>query len=318
VFRVGGTNSGHTVIAPTGTPCVFRMLPTAALLPDPICALGAGSYIDPELLFQEMKVARLDPARLVIDRNAFVISEEHKRQEFEWGLGARIGSTQSGTGAAVADRIMRRSEKYLAENDERLRPFVSQESTALLARSRLDRGEHVIVEGTQGFGLSVFHSQYYPNVTSRDTTAATFLAEVGLSPFDVQDIVLVIRAYPIRVSGDSGPLPNEIDWAIVTRDAGSSSPIVEYTSVTNRVRRVGRFDPTVVRRAIDVNKPTILILNHADYFDHESGERGIVTDKVRDEAQKIERSIDRMIDHIGIGARTLLPRPNYLRKALIA
>lgn len=311
-LRVGGTNSGHTVIGPTGTPCVFRMLPTAALLPDPICALGAGTYIDPELLFQEMKVARLDPARLVIDRNAFVIAEEHKRLECEWALSARIGSTQSGTGAAVADRIMRRSNKYLAVNDERLRPFVSRESTALIARSRLKRGEHVIVEGTQGFGLSVFHSEHYPMATSRDTTASAFLSEAGLSPFDAEDVVLVIRAHPIRVAGNSGPLPTEIDWNIVTQESGSITPISERTSVTKQLRRVGRFDASIVRQAIAVNRPTTIVLNHVDYLDRTMAQRGTLETMAVNFVHWVEEQIGQTVNYIGLGPAKLALRQDFI------
>ena len=52
--RVGGSNSGHTVIDSSGSPIIFRHLPTAALLPDVTCVLGAGSYINPEILLQEV------------------------------------------------------------------------------------------------------------------------------------------------------------------------------------------------------------------------------------------------------------------------
>ena len=50
VVRVGGSNSGHTGYARDGTRHVLRQLPTAALLPDVLCVIGAGSYIDPEIL----------------------------------------------------------------------------------------------------------------------------------------------------------------------------------------------------------------------------------------------------------------------------
>ncbi len=82
----------------------------------------------------------------------------------------------------------------------------------------------------------------YPYVTSRDTSAAAILSECGLSPFDVENIVMVIRAFPIRVSGDSGELPNEINWDILRDELGTINNMTEYTSCTNRVRRVARFD----------------------------------------------------------------------------
>ncbi len=50
VVRVGGTNSGHTVIDPIGNPVIFRQLPTPAILPDVICVLPAGTYINPVIL----------------------------------------------------------------------------------------------------------------------------------------------------------------------------------------------------------------------------------------------------------------------------
>ena len=57
------------------------------------------------------------------------------------------------------------------------------------ANFALDHGKKVLVEGTQGFGLSLYHSDSYPKATSRDTTAAGFLSEVGLSPMLVSEIV---------------------------------------------------------------------------------------------------------------------------------
>ena len=57
--RIGGPNSGHTVISPSGDPIIFKHLPTAAILPDVTCVLGAGSYINPDILLAEIKVAGL-------------------------------------------------------------------------------------------------------------------------------------------------------------------------------------------------------------------------------------------------------------------
>jgi adenylosuccinate synthase len=59
--RVGGPNSGHTAIDVTGKTHVFRHLPTAALLPDVTCVIGAGSYVDPEVLLGEIARTNLPP-----------------------------------------------------------------------------------------------------------------------------------------------------------------------------------------------------------------------------------------------------------------
>jgi len=54
--------------------------------------------------------------------------------------------------------------------------------TGLEVRRFLDAGKRVVVEGTQGFGLSLLLGGYWPKATSRDTTAAGFLAEAGAEP----------------------------------------------------------------------------------------------------------------------------------------
>lgn len=304
--RVGGSNSGHTVIDDHGVARIFRMLPTAAILPDTICVLGAGSYVDVDVLKSEIESVGLAPDRLIIDPNAYIVSNNHKRAERDWGLGKRIGSTLSGTGAAVVDRILRSSTHHLARNDERLAPYVAKGSVRAFLRTHLRRGDHIVLEGTQGFGLSLLHSPYYPKTTSRDTTAAAFVAEAGLSPFDVEDIVLVIRAFPIRVPGDSGPLPDEIDWPTVAKEAGSLTSIEEQTSVTKRPRRVARFHNHIVRLAIETNLPTQIALNHVDYFDVQCTKVGALTTRAKTGLSQIERSIGQRVDLIGIGASKLI------------
>lgn len=305
-IRVGGSNSGHTAIDRRGIPRVFRVLPTPALLDDVMCVLGAGAYIDVEMLLSEMKVAALPADRLVIDPNAYLITEHHKRTENQSGLRERIGSTQSGTGVAVVDRISRHSSDNLAQNDPRLQKFLKP--TRPFLRSTLDRGEHVIIEGTQGFGLSLLHSRYYPKTTSRDTTAAAFVAEAGLSPLDVREIILVLRAFPIRVPGASGHLPQEIDWETVACEGGWDRSLIERTSVTDQVRRVARFDPQIPLEAIEVNCPTQVVLNHADYFDLTSHHQGRVSAKAMAAVSNIEESLGRKVDFIGLGQSTLIAR----------
>src|SRR5688500_4038029 len=124
VVRTGGPNAGHTAVDSNNTPVVLRQLPTAALFSDVKCVLGPGSYIDPEVLLDEVQRTGLKSDRLVIDPNALIISEEDKDRERRSGLRESIGSTQSGTGASVAKRIERRGTASLAKNDPRLRSFI--------------------------------------------------------------------------------------------------------------------------------------------------------------------------------------------------
>jgi adenylosuccinate synthase len=304
--RVGGSNSGHTVVNETGDLFILRQLPTASVLPDVICALGAGSYINTDILLAELKHTELAAERLLIDPRAVVITSVEEQRERESTLRQSIGSTQSGTGAAVIERTSRSGRVKFAEEDERLKPFVRPVLPFL--KARLSDKHRIIVEGTQGFGLSLLHSSYYPYVTSRDTTAAGFISETGLSPLDVDDIVLVLRAFPIRVSGNSGPLPEEISWQEVTNMSGSSSPIIEYTSVTKAIRRVARFHPDVVRQAIMANSPTRVALNHVDYVDSTCRESNTLTIRASRFVHHVESLIGLTINYMGAGPCAVIPR----------
>ncbi len=129
----------------------------------------------------------------------------------------------------------------------------------------------VLVEGTQGFGLSLYHSGLYPKTTSRDTSAAGCISECGISPRLVSEIVLVLRTFPIRVAGQqAGPMFEETDWETIQRESGSSRPLAEYTTVTRKLRRVGRFDFRLARQAAAVNRPTAIAMNFLDYISAEN------------------------------------------------
>lgn len=312
-IRVGGSNSGHTAVDEAGIAHVFRSLPTAALLPDTICVIAVGAYIDVDVLLREIAEIDLPAERLLIDRKAVLITSVHKDTELASGLPEQIGSTGSGTGAAVISRIQRKDSVRFAENDERLSRYLTKTRTFL--RDRLNKNERVLIEGTQGFGLSLLHSDHYPNVTSRDTSAAAFVSEAGLSPCDVDDVIMVIRAFPIRVAGNSGPLPNEIDWETVTRESESETSILEYASVTGKVRRVGRFDAGVVRAAIDANAPTRVVLNHVDYVDANCRNKGFLTPIAAEFVEKIEYELKVEIDFLGLSPSIIVPRIEYVGRA---
>jgi adenylosuccinate synthase len=305
VIRVGGSNSGHTAVGAGGA-MVLRQLPTAALLPETLCVLGPGSYIDVPLLFSEIEETGLDATRVMIDGNAVVIMDADRKAERDGGLREQIGSTCSGTGAAIQKRVGRTSDAYLARNNPALQPFLAD--TTVLLRGLLDQGERLIVEGTQGFGLSLLHSQYYPKATSRDTSASAAISEAGLSPRDVDEIVLVIRSFPIRVAGNSGPLGGaELSWIDVAEAGGSQEDLTELTSVTKLPRRVGRFEPELVRRAICVNQPTKIVMNHVDYVDAEAGKLRELTPRAVEFVESATTAIGASIDLVGLGPDVLVP-----------
>lgn len=278
--RIGGANSGHTVYTDAGEKLILRQLPTPSILPHSISVLGAGSYIDLDVLLEEIKLTKIAENQLLIDENAMVISTEDKKNESD--LRKNIGSTQSGTGYCVIRRILRDKRTKLAKDYDELKPYICDTKTFL--NEQLKRNKDILIEGTQGYGLSLLHSPHYPYTTSRDTTAAGFLSEVGLSPLDVTDIILVIRTYPIRVEGSSGILENEITWEELKQ-----SP--EFSSVTKKTRRVANIDFKIIQKAIISNRPTTIVLNHLDYIKEYERSQFITN---------LENAIDQKISYIGL------------------
>jgi adenylosuccinate synthase len=313
VVRVGGPNSGHTVFSDEGERFIFQQLPTAAVLEQPVCVIAAGSYLDLARLQSEIAQTRLPSSRLKIDSHAVVITEQHRVSEHLVGLRDGIGSTLTGTGAAHLARLSRVGPIRFAKDEPALAPYIAD--TRQYLRELLRARSRVVIEGTQGFGLSIFHGGSYPYATSRDTTAAGFLSEAGLSPMDVDEVVLVIRAFPIRVPGNSGPLPLECTWDDVTASAGSLSRIEEITSVTKSIRRVANFSPEVVREAIAANSPTTIVLNHVDYWGGAVGASGILPGTVADRLATLEEEIGRRVDLIGTSGNALWPRSALLSRA---
>jgi adenylosuccinate synthase len=308
--RVGGTNSGHTAVGADGETYSLRQLPAAAADRSVQVILPPGSYIDLAIFKEELTRLGLGADRVLFSPMARVITDGHKRWEQASQLGRAIGSTQSGTGAAVTAMVARGAanlslHSLQAEEVPELQPYLRDTTSAV--RLLLDAGKRVVIEGTQGFGLSLLQGGYWPKATSRDTSAAGFLAEAGLSPRDVDDVTMVIRCHPIRVAGDSGPLTGETTWEQVAAEAGLPLDYREYTTVTQKIRRVGRFDADLVRRAIAANNPSRIVLNHLDYVDPQVKASGL-TPKATAFVEKIERGIGRRVDWLGTDAERVIER----------
>lgn len=301
VVRCGGPNSGHTVDY-KGERFILRLLPVGVINPKTRLLIAAGAIINPELLFEEIKFCNLEPSRLGIDYNTGIISEKEILEEKSSSLRERIGSTLSGMGRGVAKRVLRDKNFKQAKDIPELRQFLTNVSEEI--NSGLEHDKSVLVEGTQGFGLSLYHSPYYPYTTSRDTTASAFLSEVGISPLAVKDVIMVIRTFPIRVGGNSGPLANEISWEELQRGSGYPHLIQEFTSVTKRLRRVAKFDLELVKKAVVINKPTQVALLGTDYLDYKNKSLSSyqdLTKETQEFVEYIEQEIKVKISFIGTG-----------------
>jgi adenylosuccinate synthase len=306
-IRCGGPNSGHSFVAEDGTTTLVRQVPTGFVNPRTRLLIPAGALVDLKVLRAEMKALQLDAERVGVDRNAMIIEDSDRETEARLALRDRLSSTLCGVGSAVARRALRGADVRLAHDAAASEPWLRDVITDVSAEANeaVDLGGKVLVEGTQGFGLSLYHSQEYPKATSRDTTAAGFLSEVGLSPRLVTEIVVVFRTFPIRVAGEqAGTLENEITWERLQEESGCPHPIQELTSVTQKVRRVGRFNWKLVEAAVRVNRPTRLAINCIDYLDYSNrGRRTLeeLTPRARAFIDALEARLSTPVAFVGTG-----------------
>ncbi len=255
--RVGGPNAGHTVEL-DGKSYTLKNIPSGFLNSKTKLVLGAGAYTKTEWLLDEVKKTGTQD-RLIIDPYAVLITDEQTAAE----RGAahfmnKIGSVGTGLGQAVKERIERRDIKF-AKDEPLLKDYI-QEVPELLNKC-LDKGGNILLEGTQGIKLSLLHGEY-PFVTSRDTTASTFLGEAGLGPKSVRDVYVVFKPYVTRVG--PGPLEKELTDEKELKVYHTKGH--EIGTVSKRLRRVGEFENRAAARALMINGCTKIAITHIDMF----------------------------------------------------
>lgn len=222
--RTGATNAGHTVMF--GHDAIkFQQLPVAALLPRVQLVLGAGSLIDPEILERECRtVDQLTGgnvrSRLFIDPRAGIHLPAHQLRSQTSGRHYAIGATGKGSSEALMDKIRGRGQGYRTFGYSEYRHKYQVVDTELFLNEEYDAGQKILLEGTQGQGLDL-NLGPYPFTTHKPCGPAQWLVECGLSPALPLDIVMVIRTFPIRVAGNSGPMHAEISWPQLAREINS-------------------------------------------------------------------------------------------------
>lgn len=270
------TNAGHTYIdVSEGIHLMTQQLPTAAVVSKTVknILLGPGSLIHMATLYNEIttNAKALEGKRIMIHPQAAVVEGYHAGEEREWHM-SKIGSTGKGVGAAMIERIKRNPDNpntvgHRWKHTEFAKYVVTEKEyqDALLA------AENVLIEGAQGFSLSMYHGQY-PYTTSRDVTPWQILADCGV-PYRWASYVHVIgscRTFPIRVNnqdGSSGPhYPDqrELDWSEVA--GGTVAP--ELTTVTKLKRRIFTFSQQQIQQAVfhcGGYWDTRIFLNFANY-----------------------------------------------------
>jgi len=246
-----GPNAGHTFVQ-NGKEYKVRMLPSAVVNKNTRLLIGAGVLVEPNILLKEIhEFNSVD--RTFIDFQCGIIEPHHlETDKSDNHLKQTIGTTGTGTGPANADRASRKLK--LAKDLPEVSLFLEDVSNSI--NYSIDNKENVLIEGTQGTFLSLYHGMY-PYVTSKDVTASAICSDVGVGPKKIDDVLIVFKSFVTRVG--EGPLANEISI-----DEAREKNWLEFGSVTGRQRRAAPFDFNLAKKSIQINSATQIALTKLD------------------------------------------------------
>jgi adenylosuccinate synthase len=250
--RTGSVNAAHTIWY-EGKKFALHMVPAAFINPKTRLLLAAGSNVDAKVFFDELALTQVDPKRIGIDQNASIIEPKHAEQDKASAVNKGIGTTGRGVGPALEERVRRTAK--LAKDIPELKPFLTDQ--VMEVNDGLDAGKSVLLEGTQGFMLSLFLGGGYPYVTGRDTGASAIASEAGVGPTRVDDVIIVYKSFITRVG--AGPLPGEI-----TKEEALKRGWFEVAAGTGRDRRSAPFDFDLAKKTARINGATQAAMTKLD------------------------------------------------------
>jgi len=273
-----GPNAGHKVEY-EGRTYALRMVPSGFVCPDSRLLIGPGVLVNPKVLLEEIKLTNTEN-RLGVDEQCAIIEERHIEEEKRNAhLTTKIGTTKTGVGVCQAERTYRKAKLarevpevsgYLTDVPQELESAISQKKT-------------VLVEGTQGTYLSLYHGTY-PFCTAKDVCASAICSDVGIGPTAVDDVVVVFKAFVTRVG--EGPLENQLPAEELERRGW-----LEFGTVTGRPRRAAPFDFKLARRAVMLNGATQVAITKLDVVYSEC--RGVRSfEKLPQNAQEFIRQVE--------------------------
>jgi adenylosuccinate synthase len=333
----GGANAGHTIVLPDVT-FKLNLLPSGVLRDGVVNVLADGMVIDPWKFSEEMQYIK-DHGRnptVYVSERAHLVLPHHKYVD---GLGDFVGTTGRGIGPAYADRARRvgiragdlldldvlreRVTRLLAAKPnstsgagggdpetamaalgsirETLAPYIRD--TGSLLRQMLGAGQNVLFEGAQATLLDLNYGTY-PFVTSSHPTVGGVLVGTGVSHKHLNKVFGVAKAYTTRVG--HGPFATEVFGELEDRLRGDrSQPWAEYGTTTGRPRRVGWFDATLVRYAVELNGLDGLALTKLDVL---SGLETVrICSHYTDDGQPVYEDLPGWGDLTGVTDRADLP-----------
>lgn len=133
--------------------------------------------------------------------------------------------------------------KTLTEYREMVEPYVCD--TALFLDEAIKAGKDILLEGQLGALKDPDHG-IYPMVTSSSTLAAYGAIGAGVPPYEIKEIITVVKAYSSAVGGGAfvSEILDEKEAEELRKRGGDGG---EYGVTTGRPRRVGWFDAVATK-----------------------------------------------------------------------
>jgi len=277
-LRTGSINAAHTVWL-QGNRYALHMVPAAFVYEKCRLLIGAGSNVHVAKFLEEVEATNVKN-RIGIDHQASIIEEKHSIQDKTSAHLKGLGTTGWGIGPAIEERVRRTAK--LAKDIPELQPYLTDVATEV--NKAIDAGKKVLLEGTQGLMLSLFHGTY-PYVTGRDTSASAICSEAGVGPTKVDNVLVVFKAFVTRVG--TGPLPGEL-----TKEEALKRGWFETAAGTGRDRRSAPFNFELARKAVMVNGATQAALTKLDVL-HPECKGARTYDKLSTEAKQFIKEIEK-------------------------
>jgi len=285
-----GPNAGHTVVY-GGTKYGLSMLPSAFVNKNCRLLIGPGVLVNPEVMLREIQLTKSE-GRVGVDPQCAIIEARHIEADKGGHLADKIKTTGTGTGPCNAERALRTVK--LARDMPELKKYLAD--VPLEVNRAIDAKRNVLIEGTQGTYLSLFHGTY-PYCTSKDVTASAACSDVGVGPTKVDEVIIVFKAFTTRVG--MGSLPGEISW-----EEAEKRGWAETATVTGRRRRAAPFNFELAKRAVMLNSATQAAVTKMDVlFSECKGVKsyGELSTDAKEFIKRVEKEIKVPITLIGTG-----------------
>jgi len=245
----GGCNAGHTIYH-NGRKFITHHIPAGVFFGIK-CIIGPGCVVFPKQYFREIRELEKEGIQtkglIYIAKNAHIITERHLEED---GRDISIGTTKRGNGPAYRDKYDRKGLR--AEDIPELQPYLIDLYEELHVRNPAAK---ILFEGAQGFGLDIDWGDY-PYVTSSNCISAAACMN-GVPPQAIRNVWGVAKAYETYVGAKSFQPSGDIFNKIQT--AGE-----EFGATTGRKRQVNWMNLDFLKKAININGVTHLVINKMD------------------------------------------------------